>query len=83
MVIEIASRISGASGPGVTDFISLQHWILCSGEASIEIRLIVVEFAEWLAIEWPLWAAYCLLVDGRLIGQEKCRAVQPVEVGDT
>ena len=34
MVTEVVGRISGGAGPGGTDSVSLQHWILRFGAAS-------------------------------------------------
>ena len=37
----VAGRLSGGAGPGGADSVSLQHWLLRSGAASAELRLIV------------------------------------------
>ena len=54
----VAGRISGGSGPGGTDSVSLQHWLLRFGAASAELRLSVGDFVEWLGNWRPPWAAY-------------------------
>ena len=46
-VTAVAGRLSGGAGPGGTDSVSLQHWLLSFGAASAELRLIVGDFAEW------------------------------------
>ena len=45
-VTAVAGRLSGGSGPGGTDLVSLQHWILRFRAASEELRLIVGDFVE-------------------------------------
>ena len=47
-VTAVAGRLSGSAGPGGTDSVSLQHWLLRFGAASAELRLIVGDFVEWL-----------------------------------
>ena len=41
VVSAVAGRLSGGAGPGGTDSISLQHWLLRFGAASGVLRLIV------------------------------------------
>ena len=40
-VTVVAGRLLGGSGPGGTDSVLLQHWLLRFGAASAELRLIV------------------------------------------
>ena len=40
----VAKRLSGRAGPGGTDSVSLQHWLLRFGTVSGEISLIVGKF---------------------------------------
>ena len=47
-VTAVAGRLSGGAGPGGTDSVSLQHWLLQFGAASAEIRQIVGDFVEWI-----------------------------------
>ena len=47
-VTAVARRLSGGAGPGGTDSVSLQHWLLRFGAAIAELRLIVWDFVEWL-----------------------------------
>ena len=64
VVSAVAGRLSGGAGPGGTDSISLQHWLLRFGAASGELRLIVAEMGEWLSNGRPPWAAYRALMSG-------------------
>ena len=82
-VTAVAGRLSGGAGPGGTDSVSLQHWLLQFGAASAELRLIVGDFVEWLGNERPPWAAYWALMSGRLIALDKQPGIRPVRVGDT
>ena len=83
MVIAVAGRISGGDGPGGTDSVSLQHWLLRFGSASAELRLIVGDFVEWLGNGRPPWAAYWELMSGQLIVLDKQPGIRPVGVGET
>ena len=47
-VTAVARRLSGGAGPGGKDSVSLQHWLLRFRAASGELRLIVINFKEWL-----------------------------------
>ena len=47
-VIEVAGRLSGGAGKGGEDSVILQNWLLHFGAESRELRLIVVDFEEWL-----------------------------------
>ena len=66
-VTAVAGRFLGGAGPGGTDSVSLQHWLLRFGAASAELRLIVGNFVEWLGNGRPPWAAYRALMSGRLL----------------
>ena len=70
-VTAVAGRLSGGAGPGGTDSVSLQHWLLWFGAASAELMLIVGDFVEWLGNGRPPWAAYQALMSGRLIALDK------------
>ena len=43
-VTAVEGRLSGGSGPGGTDSVSLQHWMLQFGAASGELPLIIGNF---------------------------------------
>ena len=58
MVTAVAGRLSEGAGPGGTDSVSLQHWILHFGAASGELRLVVADFTKWPSNGRPQWAAY-------------------------
>ena len=66
VVSAVAGRLSGGAGPGGTDSISLQHWLLRFGAASAELRLVLAEVGEWLSNGRPPWAAYRAMMSGRL-----------------
>ena len=70
-VVEVEWCLSGGTGTGRTDSVSLQRWLLHFGEAVSDLRLIVADFSDWLANECPSWAAYCVLMSGRLITLDK------------
>ena len=70
-------------GQGGTDFVSLQHWLLRFGAASGTLRQIVVEFGEWLSNGWPPWAAYRVIISGRLIALDKSPGIRLVRIGET
>ena len=64
VVSAVAGRLSGGAGPGGTDSISLQHWLLWFVAASGVLRLIVAEMGEWLSNGRPPWAAYRAMMSG-------------------
>ena len=78
VVSAVAGRLSGGAGPGGTDSVSLQHWLLQFGAASGELRQIVAEFGEWISNGRPPWSAYCAMVSGRLIALDKSPGIRPV-----
>ena len=82
-VTVVAGRLSGGTGPGGTDSVSLQHWLLRFGVVSAELRLIVGDFVEWLGNGRPPWAVYQALMSGRLIALNKQPGIRPVGVGET
>ena len=53
VVSSVIGRLSGGAGPGGTDSISIQHWLLRFGAASGELRLIAAEVGEWLSNRRP------------------------------
>ena len=73
----------GGAGPGGTDSVSLQHWLLWLGAASVEIRQIVGNCVEWIFIGQLPWAAYWALMSGRMIALDKQPGIRPVGVGET
>ena len=82
-VTAVAGRFSGGTGPGGTDSVSLQYWLLRCGATSVELRLIVGDFVEWLGNGRPPWSAYQALMSGRLIALDKQPGISPVRVGET
>ena len=83
VVTAVAGCLSGGAGPGGTDSISLQHWLLRFGAASGELRLIVAEVGEWISNRPPPWAAYRALMSGRLIALDKSPGIRPVGINET
>ena len=82
-VMAVTLRLSGGDGPGRTDSVSLQHWLMQFGAASAELRLIVRDFVQPLGNGRPPWAAYRALMSGRLIALGKQPGIRPVGVGKT
>ena len=82
-VTTIVGRLLGGAGPGGTDPVSLQQWLLRFGAASGELRLIVGVFVEWLGNGRPPWAAYRSLMSVRLIALDKQPGIRPFGVGKT
>ena len=82
-VTAVAGRLSGGAGPGGTDSVSLQHWLLRFGAASAELRQIVGDFVELLGNGRPPVAAYQALMSGRLIALDKQPGIRPAGVGET
>ena len=81
-VTAVAGRLSEGAGPGGTDSVSLQHWLLRFGAVRAELRLIVGDFVEWLGNGRPPWAAYWALMSARLIALDKQPGTRPVGVGE-
>ena len=77
-VTAVAGRLLGGAGPGGTDSVSLQHWILRFGAASAELRLNIGDFVEWLGNRWPPWAAYQTLMSGRMLALDRQQGIRPV-----
>ena len=82
-VTVVARRILGGAGPGGTDSVSLQNWLLRFGATSAELRLIVGDFVEWLGNGRLPWAAYWALMSGRMTVLDKQPGIRPVGVGET
>ena len=58
MVAEVAGKLSGSAGPGGTDAVDLQKWLLTFGSASERLRAVLARITMWLANGSPSWAAY-------------------------
>jgi hypothetical protein len=82
VVEQVARRLSGSAGPGGSDAQAIQHWLLRFGGASGELRRAVAGLVEWMANDFPPWAAYRALKAGRLIALDKCPGVRPVGIGE-
>ena len=81
-LMEVAGKLSRGEGPGGTDLVSLQQWILRFGLVSAELRLTVEEFAEWLGNGRLPLDYYRALLSGRLIALDKEPGGRPVGVGE-
>ena len=82
-VTAVAGRLSGGAGPGGTESVSLQHWLLWFGEASGELRLIFGDFVEWLGNGRPPWAAYRARMSVRMIALDKQPGIRLFGMGET
>ena len=80
-VQKVASKLSGAAGPGGVDSMALQQWLLRFGTNSNQLRESVANLCYWLANETPPWTAYRAIMANRLIALDKCPGVKPVGVG--
>ena len=81
-VTKVATRLSGAAGPGGVDSMALQQWLLRFGKNSNLLREAVAQFTRWMANSYPPWAAYRAIMANRLIALDKCPGVRPVGVGE-
>jgi hypothetical protein len=79
----VARRLSGAAGLGGTDAHALQQWLLRFGNSSRTLRQATAELVDWLANDFPPWAAYRALMAGRLVALDKCPGVRPIGIGET
>jgi hypothetical protein len=82
IVEEVASKLSGAAGPGGTDAIALANWLLRFGAESELLRREMAAWASWLANSHPPWAAYRALMACRLVALDKQPGVRPVGIGE-
>jgi hypothetical protein len=82
VVETVASRLSGAAGPGGTDAIDLRNWLLRFGAESEQLRCALANLAEWMANGHPPWAAYRALMACRLVALDKSPGVRPVGIGE-
>ena len=80
-VIAVVRRLLGRSGPGGTDLVSLQHWLLRFRAAIGELGMIIRDFVEWLVNGRPPWATYRELMGGWLIALDKQPGIRPVGSG--
>ena len=81
-VESVASRLSGAAGPGGTDAVDLRNWLLRFGKESEALREEMALWASWLANGQPPWAAYRALMAARLVALDKQPGVRPVGIGE-
>ena len=79
-VDSVARQLPVAAGTVGSDLVSLQHWMLRFGAASLELRQIVGYFGDLMVNGYPPWEDYRLLMPRRLIGIYKCPGVWPVRV---
>ncbi|KAI2494156.1 hypothetical protein MHU86_20388 [Fragilaria crotonensis] len=78
----IASRLSGAAGPGGTDAVDLANWLLRFGRESEAMREEMAAWTNWLANTSPPWAAYRAVMANRLVALDKQPGTRPVGIGE-
>ena len=78
----VATRLSGAAGPGGTDAVDLRNWLLRFGKESEALRVEMALWATWLANGNPPWAAIRALMAARLVALDKEPGVRPVGIGE-
>jgi hypothetical protein len=78
----IATRLSGAAGPGGANAADSRNWLLRFGKESEALRNEMARWAAWLANNNPLWAAYQALMAARLVALDKQPGVHPVGIGE-
>ncbi|KAI2507267.1 hypothetical protein MHU86_7103 [Fragilaria crotonensis] len=78
----IASRLSGAAGPGGTDAVDLANWLLRFGRESEALREEMAAWTNWLANTSPPWAAYRAVMANRLVALDKQPGTRPVGIGE-
>ena len=71
VVETVASKLSGAAGPGGTDGEELKSWLLWYGSHSQSLRDEFAIFTNWLANDHPPWAAYRAFMACRLVALDK------------
>jgi hypothetical protein len=81
-VESVATRLSGAAGPGGTDAVDLRNWLLRFGKESAALREEMASWTAWLANGHPPWAAYRALMAARLVALDKQPGVRPVGIGE-
>ena len=79
----IASRLSGAAGPGGTDSVELANWLLRFGNESAAFHEEMAEWTNWLANSHPPWAAYRATMANRLVALDKEPGTRPVGIGES
>jgi len=72
----------GLAGPGGTDDVRAEGWLLRFGAESEELREALASLTEWLANGHPPWAAYRALMACRLVALDKQPGVRPVGIGE-
>ena len=80
---DLPPELTRGAGPGGTDSVSLQLWLLWFEAARWELRMIVGDFVEWMGSGRPPWVAYRALMSGRLIVLDKQPVIRSVGVGET
>jgi hypothetical protein len=78
----VATKMSGAAGPGGTDAVALQNWLLRFGSESERLRQELADWTKWLATDHPPWAAYRAMMACRLVALDKQPGVRPVGIGE-
>ena len=82
MVELVTWKYLGRSGPSGTDSEALQGWLLKSRDY-IKKSIRLESFVDCLYNITPSWAAYRVLLSGRLISLDKIPRLRPVGIGET
>ena len=79
----VASKLSGAASAMGAEAIELRNWLLHFGCTLDDSMVVVAKMSYWTANSSPPWAAYCELMDFRLVALDKRLVVRPVVIGET
>ena len=82
-VMWVASKLSSAAGALGAEAIELRNWLLLSGCALEEFRVIVARMADWMVNSFPPWAVYHALMSCRLVALDKRPGVRLMGMGET
>ena len=77
------ARIHGGAGPSGVDAMLLQHMLLRFGTASLNLRVELALWSEWLSNESPPWAAIRALNAKRAVALDKLPGTRPLHVGES
>ena len=80
-VEKVGKRLSESAGPLGTNSMSMSHWLLKLGGTSTNLRRSIVKLVDWLANDYPPWAAYRAVNSCRLVELDKYPRVRPIRIG--
>eukprot|EP00956_Cyclotella_meneghiniana_P031787 scaffold84827_cov23-Cyclotella_meneghiniana.AAC.1 len=75
-------RIHGGAGPSGVDAMLLKHMLLRFGTASLNLRVELALWSEWLSNESPPWAAIRAINAKRAVALDKMPGTRPLHVGE-